>query len=147
MDPRLLAGGSADPYHRSVNTQEAARRWAEVWTRAWPARDVQSIAALYADNTRYLSYPFREPDEGITGARDYLTRTLNEEDNIECWFGEPVASEERAAIEWWASWTEDGLDITLAGTSLLRFDDEGLVVDHRDYWNQYDGRRPPYDRW
>ena len=77
-----------------MNTQEAARRWAEVWTRAWPARDVQSIAALYADNTRYLSYPFREPDEGIAGARDYLTRTLNEEDNIECWFGEPVAGED-----------------------------------------------------
>jgi len=130
-----------------VNAQEAARRWAEVWTRAWPARDAESIAALYADNARYLSYPFREPDEGIAGALDYLTRTLNEEDNIECWFGEPVTGQNRAAVEWWASWTEDGEEITLAGTSVLRFDEEGLVVDHRDYWNQYDGRRPPYPQW
>ena len=130
-----------------MNAQEAARRWAEVWTRAWPARDAESIAALYADNARYLSYPFREPDEGIAGALDYLTRTLNEEDNIECWFGEPVTGQNRAAVEWWASWTEDGEEITLAGTSVLRFDEEGLVVDHRDYWNQYDGRRPPYPQW
>lgn len=64
-----------------------------------PARDVDSITALYADNARYLSYPFREPDEGNTGARDYLTRTLNEEDNIECWFGEPVTDQNRAAVE------------------------------------------------
>jgi hypothetical protein len=115
--------------------------------RAWPARDVDSIAALYADNSRYLSYPFREPDEGIAGARNYLTRTLHEEEDIECWFGEPVAGDDRAAIEWWASWTEDGEEITLAGTTLLRFDEDGLVVDHRDYWNQHDGRRAPYPRW
>jgi SnoaL-like domain len=130
-----------------VSAQEAARRWADVWTRAWPARDVDSIAALYADHARYLSYPFREPDEGIAGARDYLTRTLNEEENVECWFGEPVAGPDRAAVEWWASWIEDGEEITLAGTSVLRFDEDGLVVDQRDYWNQYDGRRPPYPRW
>jgi hypothetical protein len=77
-----------------------------------PQRDVDSIAALYADNARYLSYPFREPDEGIAGARDYLTRTLYEEEDIECWFGEPVTGRNRAAVEWWASWIEDGDEIS-----------------------------------
>ena len=144
MAPRLLA---VNHYHRPVNVQEAARRWAEVWKRAWPERDVESIAALYADDARYLSYPFREPDEGIAGARDYLARTFDEEDRIECWFGEPVTGRDRAAVEWWASWTEDGKEITLAGATVLRFDEKGSVVDQRDYWNQLDGRRPPYPRW
>jgi SnoaL-like domain len=130
-----------------VNTEDAARRWADVWTRAWPSREVESMVALYARNAKYLSYPFRDPDEGVDGVRSYLTRTLGVEDNIECWFAEPVASGDRAAVEWWASWTEEGEEITLAGTSLLRFDDEGLVVDQRDYWNQFDGRRPPYPSW
>ncbi len=130
-----------------MNTNEAASRWAQTWTHSWPARDAESIVALYAPDARYLSYPFRAPDEGPDGVRSYLTRTFGEEDNIECRFGEPVASGNRAAVEWWASWTEEGEEITLAGTTVLRFDDQGLVVDQRDYWNQFDGRRPPYPNW
>jgi hypothetical protein len=30
---------------------------------------------------------------------------------------------------------------------VLRFDADGLVVDHRDYWNEVDRREPPYDGW
>jgi len=130
-----------------VNVDEAALRWADTWRRAWAARDVEAIVALYADNAQYLAYPFRAPDEGVAGVRSYLTRTFDEEANIECRFGEPVAGGNRAAVEWWASWTEEGEEITLAGATLLRFDDHGLVVDHRDYWNQFDGRRPPYPNW
>jgi len=144
---RLLAAPPSDLYHRLVNVQEAARRWADVWTRAWPARDAEAIVDLYAEDARYSAYPFRDPDEGPDGVRSYLTKTFGEEQDIECWFGEPVAGGDRSAVEWWASWTEGGEEITLAGTTLLRFDQDGLVVDHRDYWNQFEGRRPPYGRW
>lgn len=130
-----------------MDADEAARRWAEVWTRAWPAHDAEAIVALYAREAKYLSHPFRTPDEGLDGVRSYLTRTLGEEDTIECRYGEPVANGNRAAVEWWASWTEEREEITIAGTTLLRFDLRGLVVDHRDYWNQFDGRRPPYPNW
>jgi hypothetical protein len=30
---------------------------------------------------------------------------------------------------------------------VLRFDDEGKVVDHRDYWNEIERREPPYHGW
>jgi hypothetical protein len=30
---------------------------------------------------------------------------------------------------------------------MLRFDDEGKVVDQRDYWNQESGRIDPYPGW
>jgi hypothetical protein len=43
--------------------------------------------------------------------------------------------------------TENGAEITLAGTSVLRFDPDGLVAEQRDTWNQADGRREPPDRW
>jgi hypothetical protein len=35
----------------------------------------------------------------------------------------------------------------LAGVTALRFDDDGKVVDHRDYWNQVERREPPYAGW
>ena len=40
-----------------------------------------------------------------------------------------------------------GSRVTLAGTTILRFDHVGLVVDHRDYWNESDRREPPYESW
>ena len=69
------------------------------------------------------------------------------EDAIECHFGEPVANGDRAAVEWWSSWSEGGHDLTMAGVTILRFDADDLVVDHRDYWNQLDRREPPFDGW
>ena len=48
----------------------------------------------------------------------------------------------RAAVDWWAVVTaKDGSVQSLAGTSLLRFDAEGLVVEQRDAWAELDGRQ------
>jgi hypothetical protein len=130
-----------------MDVSDAARRWASVWERAWPAKDDEAIVALYADTARYRALVLREPEVGVAGVRAYLQRIFDEEDAIECRFGEPVAAGDRAAVEWWASWTEGGADLTMAGVTLLRFDVTGLVVDHRDYWNQSDRREPPFDGW
>ncbi len=130
-----------------MDAREAARRWAAVWERAWPAKDAEAIVALYADGAQYRALVLRQPESGRAGVHAYLTRMFDEEDDIECRFGEPLASADRAAVEWWASWTEAGQDLTLAGVTLLRFDAGGLVVDHRDYWNQVDRREPPFDGW
>ncbi len=105
------------------------------------------MAALYAADATYLSVPFREPDRGVEGVRAYLSQEFEVESEIRCWFGEPVADGDRAAVEWWASWVEGGKELTLAGSTFLRFNTEGLIVDHRDYWNQVDDRRPPYETW
>jgi nuclear transport factor 2 (NTF2) superfamily protein len=134
-------------YGAGVDVAAAARRWAGVWQSAWASKDVEAIVALYAPSTRYRALVLREPELGSAGVRAYLTRTFGEEDAIECRFGVPVVGDDRAAVEWWASWTEDGDDLTMAGVTLLRFDEHGLVVDHRDYWNQSDRREPPFDGW
>ena len=57
-----------------------------------------------------------------------------------CRFGEPVAAGDRAAVDWWAVITDrDGSQQTVAGTSLLRFGANGLVVEQRDVWADADG--------
>ena len=130
-----------------MDAETAARRWAEVWKTAWPARDTDAIAALYSDEASYRALAFREPDLGLTGVRRYLDVNFAVESEIECWFGEPVVSGDRAAVEWWGTWVERGQRLTLAGASVLRFDDDGKVVDHRDYWNEVERREPPYEGW
>ena len=109
-----------------MNIAEAARTWAQTWERSWPAKDVEAIAGLYADDAQYRAYVFREPDRGVEGVRDYLHRNFAVEHDIECRFGEPIAAGNRAATEWWASWVEDGEPLTMAGVTILRFGDDGL---------------------
>ena len=79
--------------------------------------------------------------------REYVSQAFDEEDEPRVWVGAPVVEGDRTAIEWWAALIENGVETTLAGTSVLRFDDEGLVVEQRDSWNQVDGRREPPDNW
>jgi ketosteroid isomerase-like protein len=130
-----------------VDVEALALQWAQTWMRAWPAHDVSAIASLYADNVEYRALVFRGPDLGVAGVRRYLTENFGVEEHVECWFGEPVASGDRAAVEWWATWMEDGQRLTLAGATFLRFGADGLIVDHRDYWNQVESREPPFEGW
>ena len=130
-----------------MNAADAARRWKRTWEDGWPRKDVEGIASLYASEGTYRALMFRKPELGIDGVRDYLRRNFDVEDDIACWFGEPIVTDDRAAVEWWASWIENSERLTMAGTTVLRFDAYGQVIDHRDYWNQVDGRVEPYPGW
>jgi hypothetical protein len=131
----------------TMDVEAAARRWADVWSLAWPAKEVEAIAALYSPEALYRALAFREPDRGLDGVRRYLRENFAVEDGIECRFGAPIVQGDRAAVEWWASWLENEQELTLAGATVLRFDADGRIVDHRDYWNDVDRREPPYEGW
>ncbi len=130
-----------------MNPADAARRWKEAWEHGWPRRDVEAVAALYAPGVAYRALAFREPEHGIDGVRRYLSATFKVESDVTCRFGEPIVEDSRAAVEWWASWVENGRELSIAGVTILRFDTNGLVVDHRDYWNEQDGRHVPHPGW
>lgn len=124
--------------------EAAVRAWIEAWEQVWPAKDAKRIAARYAASASYRSHPFREP----TTAIEYVRRAFGEEDLVRCWFGEPVTHGERATVEYWAILRKpNGSEITIAGTSVLHFDGDGLVDDHRDYWTERDGSVDPPSGW
>jgi ketosteroid isomerase-like protein len=110
----------------------------DAWERGWREHDAEAILARYAEGAFFLSHPFRDPED----ARAYVERVFAEEESEpDVWFGEPVASGDRAAVEYWATIRADGREQSLAGTTLLRFDRDGSVVEHRDYWAMTDGAR------
>ena len=112
-----------------MDTREAADRWADVWERGWREHDADAITALYADEAFWQQHPFREPEPG------YLARVFEEEEAAECQFGSPIVDGDLAAVPWSAQTKlVDGSSEDLAGVSLLRFDANGLVLEHRDYW-------------
>ena len=128
-----------------MDVMDAARRWARTWERAWPEGDARAIGDLYAPHAIYRSQPMREPEDG--GALGYATRQFALEQGVRCRFGSPIAAGDRASVEWWASWVEGGREVTLAGATILRFDGEGRVVDHVDYWVEGEGRTEPFAGW
>jgi SnoaL-like domain len=121
-----------------MTTENAARRWVDVWARAWPQGDSAAIAALYSPNAAFYSHPFRRPQS----PRGYVEAVFAEQAEAECRFGEPLVAGDRAAIDWWGIIVaKDGSVETIAGTSLLRFDADGRVVEQRDAWAGVPERR------
>jgi nuclear transport factor 2 (NTF2) superfamily protein len=126
---------------------DAAARWARVWHDAWEAQDTEAIVALYAPDVVFSTQAFRVPYRGREGVRSYVAQAFDEEREPRVWIGAPIVTGERAAIEWWAAVVENDVEITLAGVSVLRFDEQGLVTEQRDSWNQGEGLHEPPPAW
>ena len=125
-----------------MDAATAARRWVEGWSRAWPARDAEAVGALYAPDAVFRSHPFRKPQ----APADYARWAFADEDErlVELRFGDPVVGGRRAAVEYWALLRRrDGDLATLAGIAVIRFGDDGLAVEQRDYWDIAEGRHEP----
>jgi len=101
----------------------------------WIGHDADVIASRYADECEFRSHPFREAVHGREGARQYALQAFTQERSAQPSFREPiVAPDGRAAVEYRAEiTTANGEEVTLAGVTVLRFDDEGLVIEHRDW--------------
>jgi ketosteroid isomerase-like protein len=126
-----------------MDSTAAAARWARTWHDAWEALDVGSIVELYAEGCVFSSQPFRAPYRGRDGVREYVTAAFAAEAGPRAWISEPIVDGDRASISWWCALREDGEDVTLAGTSVLRFDTGGLVAEQWDAWNVLDRRADP----
>lgn len=130
-----------------MDARAAAARWAATWQRAWVAGEADAIVALYADDARFTSQPFRPVEVGRDGLRGYIEAAFRDESDVRAWFGVPIVDGARASVKWWAALREDGEEVTLAGTSTLAFDGDGLVVEQRDSWNLAPGRSDPPEGW
>lgn len=128
-----------------MEIREAARRWARTWADAWPAKDVDAIVALQAEDGDHWASMFR-PYRGRAGLREYVAECFAEESRpTETWFAEPRVDGDTAAVEYWAvSYAEDG-PTTISGCTVVRFTETGLVAEARDYSHVKEGRRTPPD--
>ncbi len=127
-----------------MDGEGAARAWIDAWTRSWLAKDADLLAPVYADEVEFRSHPFRDPQAPLEYAR---WAYAEEEGTPQVWMGEPLVVGDRAAVEWWALVVENGEPVSLAGTSWLRFDADGRVVDQHDYWSTAPGHTPPWEGW
>lgn len=130
--------------------------WVERYGRAWREKDDEAVAALFAEEATYASHPSQPPHRGREGIRAYWRRATADQEELDLRFGDPIVSADggRAAVEWWATMRDEGWAaeegrpgeaLTLPGCLVLRFSEEGLCEELREYWNVGFGPpvRPP----
>ena len=121
-----------------------ARRFVEVWSRAWRDHDPDALDALYDFGARFRSHPFRQ----LQPPREYAEWAFADEDElVDLRWGDPIVAEGRAVVEYWAVARSGGRETTIAGVALLRFGADGRVVEQRDYWAEEAGAREPPEGW
>lgn len=126
-----------------MKVRDAANRWADAWARGWPAKDVDAIVSLQAEDGDHWASMFR-PYRGREGLRTYVQECFDDETRpAEVWFGEPRVDDDLAAVEYWAVTYPNDQPLTISGCALLRFDSEGLVAEARDYSHVKQGRFLP----
>jgi nuclear transport factor 2 (NTF2) superfamily protein len=121
--------------------------WLAEYRRAWIERDPDAAAALFTEGSLYREQPYDEPFAGPAGVRDYWARVTETQEDVELEYGIPVVDGNRVAVEWWVTMLNGGAEITLAGEFMLRFDENGLCRELREYWHVGEGRTRPPAGW
>ena len=121
--------------------------WAEAYRQAWENADTPAAAALFAEDSSYRSNIFEEPYLGRQGVADYWTAVTAVQSDVKVWMGQPVIEGDRVILEFWTRMRAGGEPLALTGCLLMRFDDDGLCTDLREYWQTLPELRDPWPGW
>ncbi|MFF8476668.1 nuclear transport factor 2 family protein [Streptomyces sp. NPDC015414] len=115
----------------------AVDRWIDALKDGWRARDADAVAALFTDDAVYHQGPYGAPHTGREAVAAHWRTTLSRQKDARMWFGEPVVSGGRAAVEWWCVLydPETGAPRNAAGCLVLRFAADGRCASFHEYWH------------
>ncbi len=129
-------------------------QWIEAYRAAWLQKDVESVAELFTEDGRYLSSPFRPASVGRAAIKEYWRAATQTQQDLRLEFGELFVDGDHVVVEWWATMRDAGWAavsgasddrVTLPGCLILRFNEQGLCEELREYWHAEFGplRNPP----
>jgi SnoaL-like domain len=128
-------------------TRVDAQRWIDAYERAWVSKDAAAAAALFSHGGVYHSHPFRDAHVGRDAIRAYWEDATATQSNLSLRFGRPIVDATHVAVEWWVEGEGAEGDFTLPGCLILRFGNDGLCVELREYWHVESRRVPPPEGW
>lgn len=126
---------------------DTVTRWLEGYRTAWETRDPAAAAALFTEDARYREEPYEDAFAGRDGVRDYWAEVTKTQSDVRFRYGTPLVNGPHAAVEWWVTMRNGGVDVTLAGGFYLTFDPSGLCSDLREYWHFAEGHHEPPAGW
>ncbi|SEK56094.1 nuclear transport factor 2 family protein [Streptacidiphilus jiangxiensis] len=124
--------------------------WIDLLEERWKGRDPQAIAELFTEEASYHQGPYGAPHVGRQAIAGHWTTTLSNQKDPIVWFGTPIASGDRAFVEWWCILHDPatGTPRTAAGCLALRFAEDGRCTSFHEYWHSApDTAREPAEGW
>jgi len=121
--------------------------WLAAYRQAWMTRDADAAAVLFTPDATYAEQPYQDAFVGSKGVREYWARVTATQANVELAYGTPITVGSRTAVEWWATLTNGGVPVTLAGSFMLTFDASGRCKALREYWHFVEGTKGPKTGW
>ncbi|MEV4173797.1 nuclear transport factor 2 family protein [Nonomuraea sp. NPDC049709] len=127
-------------------------QWLARYGQAWRDKDAYAAAGLFTEDGVYLSSPTAPAHVGSDAIAAYWRRATATQQEVDLRFGLPVINGRRVAVEWWAvmrdaDWQPDAPSdwVTLPGCLILRFAEDGLCEELREYYNPVFGEalQPP----
>lgn len=128
-------------------TAAEAIAWIEAYRQAWENADSAAAGALFSEDALYRSNIFEAPHAGRKGVEDYWTNVTAVQSQVKVRMGSPIIEGSRVVVEFWTTMLVDGGELTLPGCLLLRFGDDGLCADLREYWQTLPELRDPPPGW
>ncbi|MFJ5921029.1 nuclear transport factor 2 family protein [Kitasatospora sp. NPDC092948] len=125
-------------------------QWIDLIGERWKARDPQAIAELFTEDASYHQGPYGTAHVGRPAIAEHWTTTLSRQTDPIVWFGTPIASGDRASVEWWCILHDPatGAPRTAAGCLALRFAEDGRCASLHEYWHSDpDAGREPAEGW
>jgi hypothetical protein len=112
--------------------------WGEEYAAAWNTHDVEALVAMFAPACRYTDVPYRMTWEGHDGLRKLFEVNMAFHPDYRLVRRGGFHDDQHYALEWTISGTVSGQEVSYPGVSVGAFDDQGLIVENRDYWNPKD---------
>jgi ketosteroid isomerase-like protein len=111
--------------------------WLERYGRAWEARDPGAAEALFAEDATYRETPFAEPLRGAAAVREYWADVTDPQEDVRFGYELLAVTGELAIALWTSTFTRvpGGERAELDGVFVLRFGDDGLCRELREWWH------------
>ena len=104
-----------------------------IWYTTLSRDTLPDIRQLYAPNASFKD-PFNDVI-GVDAIEKIFIHMFKTTEHPRFIFDETVQQEKQAFLTWKFIFTLHRKEYTVRGGTHLQFDDEGLVIMHRDYWD------------
>lgn len=109
--------------------------WGEEHIAAWNERDPDRLVARFAPTGRYVDMAYGITFDGHDALRQMRAMTANAFPDHEWAYRGGFRDAERFVVEWTFTATAGGERHAVDGVSVGTFDDQGRIVETREYFN------------
>lgn len=103
------------------------------WYATLDAESLEEIGAYYAPHA-FFKDPFNEV-EGVEHIKNIFVHMFATTENPHFVFQDLMEDQNQSFVTWYFHFSLKGKQYTINGSSHLRFNQQGLVTYHRDYWD------------